>query len=59
MVPSETITCKWRMVCITNSLKKQDGYRGETRYAPVERNCGLFYLNSFLEKGVNPDFNYS
>ena len=41
MVPSETTSttaCKWRMVCITNSLNKQDGYRGETRYALVERN---------------------
>ena len=36
MVPSETTSttaCKWCMVCITNSLNKQDGYRGETRYA--------------------------
>ena len=47
MVPSETTSttaCKWCMVCITNSLNKQDGYRGETRYALVERNCVLFYL---------------
>ena len=46
MVPSETTSttiCQWCMVCITNSLK-QDGYRGETRYALVEKNCVLFYL---------------
>ena len=45
MVLSETTTCIWCMVCtITNSLNKQDGYRGETRYALMERDCVLFYL---------------
>ena len=45
MVLSETMTCIWCMVCTrTNSLNKQDGYRGETRYALMERGCVLFYL---------------
>ena len=47
MVPSgttNTTACKWCRVCITNYLNKQDGYRGETRDALVERNCLLFYL---------------
>ena len=47
MVPSETTSTTARkccLVCITNFLNQQDVYMGETRYAPVERNCVLFYL---------------
>ena len=47
MVPSKTTSttaCKLCMVCVANSLKKQDGYRGKTRYALVERNYVIFYL---------------
>ena len=36
MLANETTTSKLCMVCITNSLNKQDGYRGEARYALVE-----------------------
>ena len=54
MVSSETTSttaCKWCMVCITNSLNKQDGYTGETRYPQVERNCVLFYLVIVFREG--------
>ena len=52
MVLSETTTCIWCMVwTITNSLNKQDGYRGETRYALMERDCVLFYLIIILREG--------
>ena len=46
MVPSETTSttaCKWCMACISNSLNRQDEYRGETKSALVERNCVLIY----------------
>ena len=59
MVLSETMSttaCKWCMVCITNSPNKKDGYRGETRYALVERNCVLFYLIIVLREGSQARF---
>ena len=49
MVPSQstsTTACKRCMVYITTYLNRQDGYRGETRCALVERNCVLFYILS-------------
>ena len=51
MVPSESATCKWCMVCITNSLNKQDGFRSETRYALMEKNWVLFYLIIVFREG--------
>ena len=56
MVPSETTTYKWCMVCVTNSLNKQDGYRGEARYVLVERNCALFYLIIVFREGSQARF---
>ena len=56
MVPSESATYKWCMVCITNSLNKQDGFRGETRYALMERNCALFYLIIVFREGRQARF---
>ena len=59
MVPAETMSttaCKCCMVCITNSLNKQDGYRGETRCALVERNCVLFYLIIVFREGSQARF---
>ena len=59
MFPSEitcTTACEWCMVCKTNSLNKQDGYKGETRYALVERNCILFYLIIVFREGSQAGF---
>ena len=59
MAPSKTTSTtasKWCMVCITNSLNKQDGYRGETRYALVEINCVLFYLIIVFREGSQVRF---
>ena len=61
MVPSETTSttaCKWCMVYINNSLKKQDGYRGEASYALVETNCILFYLIIVFREGSRARFEF-
>ena len=59
MVPSETTSttaCKWCMICITNSLNKQDGYRDKTRYAMVKKNCVLFYRIIVFREGSQARF---
>ena len=44
MVPSETTSttaCKWCMVCITNSLNKQDGYMGRNKICTGGKKLGF------------------